>query len=49
MSHRNVRSLTVGSLTRVEGEGAMHVRVEAGRVYSAVPPVPRFYLINAGS
>ena len=32
MSHRNDRALTVGSLSRVEGEGAMHVHVVDGRV-----------------
>jgi len=46
MSHRNDRSLTVGSLTRVEGEGAMHVRVEAGRVADVrleIYEPPRFF------
>lgn len=32
MTHRNDRSLYVAGLARVEGEGAMHVRVDGGRV-----------------
>jgi coenzyme F420-reducing hydrogenase alpha subunit len=46
MTHRNDRALTVGSLTRVEGEGAMHVRVEQGRVSDVQLEIyepPRFF------
>jgi sulfhydrogenase subunit alpha len=46
MSHRNDRALTVASLARVEGEGAMHVRVEAGRVADVQLEIyepPRFF------
>jgi len=46
MSHRNDRALTVGSLTRVEGEGAMHVRVVDGRVSDVrlqIYEPPRFF------
>jgi coenzyme F420-reducing hydrogenase alpha subunit len=46
MSHLNDRSLTVGSLARVEGEGAMHVRVERGRVADVQLEIyepPRFF------
>ena len=46
MTHRNDRALTVGSLARVEGEGAMHVRVEQGRVRDVrleIYEPPRFF------
>ena len=46
MSHRNDRALTVGSLTRVEGEGALHVRVVDGRVADLrlqIYEPPRFF------
>jgi coenzyme F420-reducing hydrogenase alpha subunit len=46
MSHRNDRALTVGSLSRVEGEGAMHVRVTDGRVSDVrlqIYEPPRFF------
>ena len=46
MSHRNDRALTVGSLARVEGEGAMHVRVTDGRVSDVrlqIYEPPRFF------
>ena len=46
MTHRNDRTLTVGSLARVEGEGAMHVRVEQGRVSDVrlnIYEPPRFF------
>jgi coenzyme F420-reducing hydrogenase alpha subunit len=46
MTHRNDRALTVGSLARVEGEGAMHVRVEDGRVSDVrleIYEPPRFF------
>ena len=46
MTHLNDRSLTVGSLARVEGEGAMHVRVERGRVADVQLEIyepPRFF------
>jgi coenzyme F420-reducing hydrogenase alpha subunit len=46
MSHRNDRSLTVTSLSRVEGEGAMHVRVEDGHVTDVrlrIYEPPRFF------
>jgi sulfhydrogenase subunit alpha len=46
MSHRNDRALTVGSLARVEGEGAMHVRVTDGRVGDVrlqIYEPPRFF------
>jgi sulfhydrogenase subunit alpha len=46
MTHRNDRALTVGSLARVEGEGAMHVVVERGRVRDVrleIYEPPRFF------
>jgi coenzyme F420-reducing hydrogenase alpha subunit len=46
MTHRNDRALTVGSLARVEGEGAMHVRVQHGRVSDVqlnIYEPPRFF------
>jgi len=46
MSHRNDRALSVGSLARVEGEGAMHVRVTQGRVSDVrlqIYEPPRFF------
>jgi coenzyme F420-reducing hydrogenase alpha subunit len=46
MSHRNDRALTVGSLARVEGEGAMRVRVTDGRVSDVrlqIYEPPRFF------
>ena len=46
MTHRNDRALTVGSLARVEGEGAMHVRVKEGRVSDVqlnIYEPPRFF------
>ncbi|MBX6748337.1 MAG: Ni/Fe hydrogenase subunit alpha [Micromonosporaceae bacterium] len=46
MSHRNDRALTVGSLSRVEGEGALHVRVVDGRVTDVrlqIYEPPRFF------
>jgi sulfhydrogenase subunit alpha len=46
MSHRNDRALTVSSLARVEGEGAMHVRVEGGVVSDVrleIYEPPRFF------
>jgi len=46
MSHRNERALRVSSLARVEGEGAMRVRVESGRVTDVrleIYEPPRFF------
>ncbi|GAA1762626.1 Ni/Fe hydrogenase subunit alpha [Luedemannella helvata] len=46
MSHRSDRTLDVRSLARVEGEGAMHVRVRDGRVESVrleIYEPPRFF------
>ncbi|MEY9931805.1 sulfhydrogenase subunit alpha [Catenulispora sp. GP43] len=47
MTHRHERTLRVGSLARVEGEGAMHVRLDAGgRVREArleIYEPPRFF------
>ncbi|MFB7917163.1 Ni/Fe hydrogenase subunit alpha [Streptomyces sp. NPDC056061] len=46
MSHRGSRVLRVGSLTRVEGEGALHLRVRDGRVDRArlrIYEPPRFF------
>src|SRR4051812_3591209 len=46
MSHRNTRSLHVAALARVEGEGAMHVRVAGGRVDDVrldIYEPPRFF------
>ncbi len=46
MSHRNDRALSVGSLARVEGEGAMHVRVTDGNVSDVrlqIYEPPRFF------
>jgi coenzyme F420-reducing hydrogenase alpha subunit len=46
MSHRNDRALTVGALSRVEGEGAMHVVVEDGAVTDVrlqIYEPPRFF------
>jgi coenzyme F420-reducing hydrogenase alpha subunit len=46
MSHRNERALTVGSLARVEGEGALRVRVQDGQVADAQLEIyepPRFF------
>ncbi|MFE0462452.1 Ni/Fe hydrogenase subunit alpha [Kitasatospora sp. NPDC058965] len=46
MTHRTERLLTVGALARVEGEGALHVRVEDGRVADlrlAIYEPPRYF------
>ena len=47
MTHLHERTLRVGSLARVEGEGAMHVRLDgAGRVETArleIYEPPRFF------
>src|SRR5687767_1999133 len=46
MSHRHDRALSVGSLARVEGEGAMHVSVEGDRVTDVrleIYEPPRFF------
>ncbi len=47
MTHRHERTLRVGSLARVEGEGAMHVRIDQhGRVAQArleIYEPPRFF------
>ncbi|MEU0560332.1 nickel-dependent hydrogenase large subunit [Dactylosporangium sp. NPDC006015] len=46
MSHRNDRSLRVGALARVEGEGAMHVRVDGATVTDVqlrIYEPPRFF------
>ncbi|MET7425921.1 Ni/Fe hydrogenase subunit alpha [Dactylosporangium sp. NPDC005555] len=46
MSHRNDRSLRVGALARVEGEGAMHVRVDGSTVTDVrlqIYEPPRFF------
>ncbi|GIF02055.1 Ni/Fe hydrogenase subunit alpha [Paractinoplanes rishiriensis] len=46
MSHRPDRTLDVGSLARVEGEGAMHVRVRGNRVEDVrleIYEPPRFF------
>ncbi|GAA0717217.1 Ni/Fe hydrogenase subunit alpha [Dactylosporangium roseum] len=46
MSHRNDRALRVGALARVEGEGAMHVRVEGTTVTDVrlrIYEPPRFF------
>ena len=46
MSHRNERALTVGSLARVEGEGALRLRVQDGDVTEAqlnIYEPPRFF------
>lgn len=46
MSHRNQRSLRVSALARVEGEGAMHVRVDGGLVTDVelrIYEPPRFF------
>jgi sulfhydrogenase subunit alpha len=46
MSHRNDRSLRVSALARVEGEGAMHVLVDGGRVSDVrlqIYEPPRFF------
>lgn len=46
MSHRNERALRVAALARVEGEGAMHVRVAAGEVTDVrleIYEPPRFF------
>jgi sulfhydrogenase subunit alpha len=46
MTHREDRLLTVGSLSRVEGEGAMHVRVDGGQVTDVrleIYEPPRFF------
>jgi coenzyme F420-reducing hydrogenase alpha subunit len=46
MTHRSDRSLSVAGLARVEGEGAMHVRVEGGRVSEVQLEIyepPRFF------
>ncbi|MCH0565715.1 Ni/Fe hydrogenase subunit alpha [Streptomyces sp. MUM 2J] len=46
MTHRGSRVLRVGSLARVEGEGALHLRVAAGRVEEArlrIYEPPRFF------
>jgi coenzyme F420-reducing hydrogenase alpha subunit len=46
MTHRSDRSLSVAGLARVEGEGAMHVRVVDGRVADVALEIyepPRFF------
>ena len=46
MTHRNERTLTVAGLARVEGEGAMHVRVVEDRVVDVrleIYEPPRFF------
>ncbi|WP_329320640.1 Ni/Fe hydrogenase subunit alpha [Streptomyces sp. NBC_01262] len=46
MTHRGSRVLRVGSLSRVEGEGALHLRVHGGRVSEArlqIYEPPRFF------
>jgi len=46
MTHRNDRSLRVGALARVEGEGAMHVRVDGTTVTDVrlqIYEPPRFF------
>ena len=46
MSHRHSRSLSVGALARVEGEGGLHVRVEGDRVVDVrlqIYEPPRFF------
>lgn len=46
MTHRHDRTLRVGSLARVEGEGAMYVRVRDGRVEDVrldIYEPPRFF------
>ena len=46
MSHRNDRTLAVRALARVEGEGAMHVRVRGGAVEDVrlkIYEPPRFF------
>jgi len=46
MTHRGSRVLRVGSLGRVEGEGALHLRVDGGRVEEArlrIYEPPRFF------
>jgi sulfhydrogenase subunit alpha len=46
MTHRSDRSLSVAGLARVEGEGAMHVRVDGGRVTDVQLEIyepPRFF------
>ncbi len=46
MSHRNDRTLAVSAIARVEGEGAMHVRVRGGAVEDVrleIYEPPRFF------
>jgi sulfhydrogenase subunit alpha len=46
LSHRNDRTLAVSALARVEGEGAMHVRVRGGAVEDVrleIYEPPRFF------
>ncbi|MEU7166747.1 nickel-dependent hydrogenase large subunit [Streptomyces morookaense] len=46
MTHRGSRVLHVGSLTRVEGEGALHLRIDDGTVSAArlkIYEPPRFF------
>ena len=46
MSHRHDRALSVGALTRVEGEGGLHIRVEGDRVLDVALQIyepPRFF------
>jgi len=46
MTHRGDRTLTVGSLARVEGEGAMHVYIDGGHVTDVQLEIyepPRFF------
>lgn len=46
MTHRNSRSIRVGALARVEGEGAMHVRIRDGDVEAVQLEIyepPRFF------
>jgi coenzyme F420-reducing hydrogenase alpha subunit len=46
MTHRNERALQVGSLARVEGEGAMRIRLHDGEVADVELEIyepPRFF------
>ncbi len=46
MTHRHDRTLAVSALARVEGEGAMHVRVRGGAVEDVQLEIyepPRFF------
>ena len=41
MTHRGSRVLHVGSLSRVEGEGALHLSLRDGTVTDIWPIIPR--------